>query len=133
MAGSGGNLARSIRPGLAQSVRLAPLTLADTRKMAKNRLKREDLEKLREITAYRKMLEFANFASEFYVDFWKHQKLLELGIDTSSQHEISLENGNIVVHEQRGDKAVPGDGGGEGDEGVSGSETQKPKEHRKGS
>ena len=44
-----------------------------------------------------KIKEFTHNAVEFYVEFWKVQKLKELGIDTEKAHEISLATGNIIV------------------------------------
>lgn len=68
--------------------------------MAKNRLGREDLEKLNWMSEVKKRQRFEQQAVEIYMELWKNEQLTKKGIDTAIPHEINLETGMIRMVEK---------------------------------
>ena len=79
--------------------------------MAKNRLSREDLEKLIWMSEVKKRLKFELQAVEIYMELWKNEVLTKKGIDTSEPHEINLGTGVIkaVAAEEIKENGIKGD------------------------
>jgi len=65
--------------------------------VAKDKLGREDLEELKELTKAYRYFKHATRSLELYNNLWKNQKLREKKLDGSKGYEINLDTGVIKV------------------------------------